>query len=128
MSITLEYRDQHGDSFVYAGHDIAGNPTYARCGRHGATISDVLAYRAEHADTSIYLTPLLWESRGRTLRPVETTTPADSLLKRVLDLLWTSPEDGEANAVRQLTNLQAAVHDLDQHLLDGGRPPSRWTR
>lgn len=124
-----EMVDQHQDSYLFAGLDVNGAPTYARAGRHGATVTDVLAYRALHPNKSTYLTVELWEAnRRRTLRPVEPiTAPADALMARLQDLILRSPGCG-TEAIKMLTDLQSTFHDLDQHLLDGGRLPSRWTR
>lgn len=126
--VAMEMRDQHGDVFVFAGCDTNGEPTYARTGRHGITPEQVRTYRHLYPNRSAYMSIQLWASRGRYLYPVDhpTVAPQDALLARIQDLLLRSP-GCTAEAVRMLTDLQSAVHDLDQHLLDGGALPSRWT-
>jgi hypothetical protein len=122
-----EMADQHDQRYLFAGRDVAGNATYAQIGRGRPSIAWVHTYRAAHADSSCYMTIELWTSRERYLAPVEPiTAPADALMARVLDLLWTPAPEGHADTVRLLTEIQAAAHALDQHMLAGGRLPSRW--
>lgn len=56
----------------------------------------------------------------------EHVRPEDALMARLQDLILRSPACG-ADAIKMLTDLQSTFHDLDQHMLAGGRLPSRWT-
>lgn len=122
-------RDQVGDVYLFAGNDLSGEPTYARTGRHGITPAEVAVYRTRHPSDSIYHTVELWASRERYLYPVDhpTVTPQDALMTRVQDLLLRSPSC-PTEAFRMLTDLQSAAWELDQHLVDGGALPARWSR